>query len=551
MAAQVPSQSASTKAITVHGIVLTSSDSKPIEGAAVHLSAGNTGARTATTDQEGRFAFADVPPVFITASARKAGYLCDQWLRISPHPNCVRQIDPRGHDVEMTLTMLPEAVVTGRVLTQSGRPVSSIGVALFRKGIQDGRYVWNFAVAAKTGDDGAYRIGSLEPGSYLVRSAAMADVHTPFGRDYGYEATWFPGFSAQDRAQPIVLQAGVQKKADFSVKESLVLINLPYTWNLPDEEGAELYGMSGGAPNDQVRPMVVHPGHLLQVYAPEGHYTFSLCIDPPSPGGRRQPWSNGTIQPYCGSSEFNIEKYTMSAPTMHLQQPVSIPVHVRAKFGTQPHDDQATTGHSPPGVLFRLESPNSRSGKVLNWSSVQPEELAFTDVSPGTYIVRASGASGAYVASLTCDKLDLLRDPLVVGAGIPACAINASVRDDFALVKVGVSPQTIPVMTAAGVRLTAAAFIPLDEPLREAPGTTLPFGAPLMGVNLPPGRYLALISDSLLAWNEPDVRAHLMTLGKVVTLKPRQTQTVLLDWSSELHDPQSPLLMPQLGTLGP
>jgi hypothetical protein len=106
-------------------------------------------------------------------------------------------------------------------------------------------------------------------------------------------------------------------------------------------------------------------------------------------------------------------------------------------------------------------------------------------------------------------------------------------------------------MTAAGVRLTAAAFIPLDEPLQEAPGTTLPFGAPLMGVNLPPGRYLALISDSLLAWNEPDVRAHLMALGKVVTLKPRQTQTVLLDWSSELHDPHSPLMMPQIGSFGP
>jgi hypothetical protein len=39
-----------------------------------------------------------------------------------------------------------------------------------------------------------------------------------------------------------------------------------------------------------------------------------------------------------------------------------------------------------------------------------------------------------------------------------------------------------------------------------------------------------------------------MTMGKIITLKPGQFQTLLLDWSPELNGPVDPT--PRLGSLG-
>ena len=139
----------------------------------------------------------------------------------------------------------------------------------------------------------------------------------------------------------------------------------------------------------------------------------------------------------------------------------------------------------------------------------------------------------------------------MVKADIPACSVEAVLRDNFASVTVSVSPQTLPDMSLAGIYGSRVTFIPLSGPVQG-----IIFGGVFPRVRtmpalVPPGRYLALLSDGrTLAWREPDVQKHLMTLGKVVTLKPGETQSLILDWSSELDEPQTAHPSPWLGTLG-
>jgi len=550
VAAQVPSESASR--ITVRGVVLTSSDRQPIANAVVMLSRD----RRVLTDEQGRFAFTNIPSGSFGVSAQKDGFSCDPLLRVQPHPICYQTVNAQSGDVQLTLTLLPQAAVIGKIVTGPARPIANLAVGLLRRGIQDGRYVWTFDRQAKTDATGAYRIGGLEPGTYLLRTAAMASFGTGYGleatRDHGYEATWYPGVSTQEAAKPLVLAAGQQIHADLQIEQSFRLINLPYTWNLPHAEGDMLYGMSGGAPIDAIQPHPSHPGHLLQVYAPDGHYTFNLCIYPPSPGGNRQPWSDGTTKPYCGFSEFTIDEKTISAPTVPLEQPVTIPLHVRVELTAQQlHQSPGAIRPplAPAATTFSLAA-GIRQLTSLNWSSANPRsDLVFNEVQPGLYSLHTFGNTSSYVASLTCGKVNLLRDPLVVRADIPPCSIQAVLRDDFATLALGLLPHATSRASTAGVRQAQVLLIPLGYTIQRPARAFIIIGAERSKTTVVPGKYLAIVCDGReLAWREPDVQKHLMTLGKIITLKPGQLQTLLLDWSPELNAPVDPT--PRLGSLG-
>ncbi len=120
---------------------------------------------------------------------------------------------------------------------------------------------------------------------------------------------------------------------------------------------------------------------------------------------------------------------------------------------------------------------------------------------------------------------------------IPRRSVEAMVRDDFATVAVRLSPLAISRMNAAGVKQSEVFLIPLDN-VSQRPGSGVVAAGPQPSkIKIIPGRYLALLFDGRnLAWREPDVQKHLMTLGKVLSLKPGDLQTVVLDWMPELND---------------
>ncbi len=94
-------------------------------------------------------------------------------------------------------------------------------------------------------------------------------------------------------------------------------------------------------------------------------------------------------------------------------------------------------------------------------------------------------------------------------------------------------------------------FIPLSDTLKRMRVGSVSPGLQPPTISVPPRRYLAYLSDGrILAWREPDVQKQLMTLGKVVTVKPGESQTLTLDWPPELHDPRYAQPTPQLGTIG-
>jgi len=191
-----------------------------------------------------------------------------------------------------------------------------------------------------------------------------------------------------------------------------------------------------------------------------------------------------------------------------------------------------------PGIVFILNGGGERYGKRVAWNSKSGDaDVAFEAVSPGEYTLSALGEQDRYIASISCGDVNLLRDRLMVGGGVAPCSIEAVVRDDFASVTASLSPEAIVRMTAAGVKQSGVFLIPLDNVLQQPAIGTVLLNLGSLQMKVIPGRYLAFVSeDRNLAWYEPEVQRHLLASGRVVTLAPGESHTLILDWLPQLNE---------------
>jgi protocatechuate 3,4-dioxygenase beta subunit len=158
---------------TVSGVVLLDDGSQqPVRHARVTLrSLDGRGERTITTDDTGRFAFANLPAGAYNLSAAKAAYVTAFYG--SKHPG-------RGPGTPISLTndhpltdiklpMPRGGVVTGRLFDDFGAPVPNASVQLMQYRMQGGeRTLFPVATRATTDDRGIYRAYGLTPGPYVV-----------------------------------------------------------------------------------------------------------------------------------------------------------------------------------------------------------------------------------------------------------------------------------------------------------------------------------------------------------------------------------------------
>jgi Carboxypeptidase regulatory-like domain len=146
-----------------------------------------------------------------------------------------------GQEVNDALFRLVRAaVVTGRIVDESGEPMARVAVTALRKPSAEEREDYPSikkeqlmaSSAAATDDRGQYRIFGLKPGEYYVK-AAQSDYPASFGiggdddslnwsvrASLGnqYASVFYPGVIQVDQAQSIVLGPGEEVDADFAMR---------------------------------------------------------------------------------------------------------------------------------------------------------------------------------------------------------------------------------------------------------------------------------------------------------------------------------------------
>jgi hypothetical protein len=364
----------------------------------------------------------------IALMARKPGFLMDENSREGAAPNEAGQ--------EVTIQLVPEALVIGRVNLPTADGTDQLQVELYKRLIQDGREVWNSAGTVQTRSTGEFRFAELAAGTYKVFTHEEIDrdplTFNPRGQLYGYPPIYYPSSNDFATASAIRVTAGATVNVNLSPTRreyypvKLGVLNPPQGAGLQVEvwqQGHPGPGYSLGYDPDQ-RAIV---GML-----PDGNYTI-------------QATAFGPIA-LSGQINFNVKGSGVNGASLNLVPGGSIRVELKQEF---------TTGETASQIasmeLFEGEGKALPKGQevlrnvqvMLNPVGDFPgtggfgtrppgptdNSLLIENVRPGQYLMQARSSIG-YVAAVSSGGADLLRNPLVVPVGGTSSPIEITLRDD-------------------------------------------------------------------------------------------------------------------------
>jgi hypothetical protein len=126
--------------------------------------------RSTVTDDDGRFAFRDVPPGRFTLSSRKVPYIGGVYGVRRPGGAATALVVAAGQtESDLLIVLTRGAVVTGTIRGHDGEPAASTEVsAIAVTSAERPRAGARRSTTATTDERGVYRIFGLAPGRYLI-----------------------------------------------------------------------------------------------------------------------------------------------------------------------------------------------------------------------------------------------------------------------------------------------------------------------------------------------------------------------------------------------
>ena len=199
VAALVGQDNPTVKPATIEGIVTRAGTGEPLRDVRV-TATGVSGARSATTNEKGRFLIAELMPGVYNLDASATSFVRARKNRLILFSD--------QHLRGVTLLLTPAAVITGHVYDLSRRPLPSVLVEALRYQYRDGARVLVLAGAGHSDDRGEYRIFNLQPDAYYVRA-----VPSPTADQSDLAPLYYPGtVDPQDGVQ-ITAAPGAESSA--------------------------------------------------------------------------------------------------------------------------------------------------------------------------------------------------------------------------------------------------------------------------------------------------------------------------------------------------
>jgi hypothetical protein len=160
----------------VEGRVVNSMTREPIRKAQVTLELSqdaHDSSLVATTNEAGRFRFADIKPGRYELTAEKAGFLEGKYGRAKPEDQgLLLRVADADHLQGLTLVLFPGGTISGRVLDVDGDPVADNEVVLWSRDRRQGKISNSRSSVTNTNFAGEYRFDGLSAGTYFVSASA-------------------------------------------------------------------------------------------------------------------------------------------------------------------------------------------------------------------------------------------------------------------------------------------------------------------------------------------------------------------------------------------
>ena len=462
-------------------------------------------------------------------SARKPGFISDS--------NEGPQVVQTKPGQEITLLLVPEALIVGRVVLPSSDGATPIQLQLYKRQVQEGRAHWVSAGDTTARANGEFRFADLSPGMYKLFSLELLDQDPEtFQRGaqlYGYPPIYFPGAQSFAAATTIHLSAGKTFHADLApLRQPYYPVKVPVANAVPGAplsvnvlvQGHRGPGFSLGY-NDQDRS--------IEGMLPNGVYMLEATSYGPTPAS--------------GVVTISVRDAAAGGPPMILAANSSIPVNVRWELTSiDNRNSQTVTRGRGRYVNVRLEPAEDfgqqQGGFLRNPTNPKDDTLVIDGVAPGRYWVHLDPVLG-FPAAVSSGGVDLLHHPLVVSAGGTA-PIEITMRDDgatlegmiegasAALAGAGGSDAPVADNPVSGSFMPAFVYcIPVPDSTGRFAQTTVAQNGEFSLPNLSAGTYRILAfrrPQQELEYEDPEAMRAYDSKGVIVRLVPGQKEHVRL-----------------------
>ena len=475
-------------------------------------------------DRGARTWLAGVQGTSLWLMARKPGFLDD------PNGSARSEGSP---GTEMTISLMPEALIKGRVSVSATDAGGGASVQLFSRQVQEGMPRWIPVNSTQASSNGEFRFAELLPGLYKIGTTEFVDndpaESIPGGPFYGFPPVYYPGATNLAVAATIQLAAGQTVQADLSLtRQSYYPVRIPVT--NPDPNGAMNIAVSvQGHPGPGYSLGYNAEKHSIEGALPNGNYLVEAATF-------GQPSSTGTVTTTVAGAQ-------VEGPPMVLIPNSSIVLQVKEQFTST--DWNSTTSWNDGRRTFTLHGPRTylqaraepaddfeqHGGANIRPPTGPNDSLILDNLAPGRYWLRLSSSRG-YVAAATMGAVDLLHEPLTIAAG-SATAIEITMRDDSAEIEGTLTNATAQATMIQGTVSSSPQSWVYCVPLPDSPGQFQQFAVSSDGkFNSPaisPGTYRLLAFRSPqpnLPYRDAEAMRAYETKGQVVQLSAGQKTAV-------------------------
>jgi protocatechuate 3,4-dioxygenase beta subunit len=365
---RTPTDTTSSGPYSIAGVLVNAATDEPVRRATVEAlkDADSRAVASCVTDNEGRFALAGLAAAKYELTASKRGFRTAFYDEHDVFSSAI--VTGPDQDTEhLRFKLTPGGIVRGTVTGDDSEPVTNARVMLFQKPrLAAAGTRMNQVDATVTDDTGAYEIGDLAAGEYLL--AVMADpwyaVHegSPSKRnpalDVSYPVTYFDSTTEEGSATPLVLAGGSHEEANISlhaVPSLRVRVDAP---GRPERGGVSaslqqtVFGIPMGSEGQNIAGDGLHGAMEIAGIAP-GRYEL-IQGDPPRVIDLDLS-SSQQVDPNAGSATLTITGRVLMASGAPLQDDPTISLARmdggtgQPMYATQAHRGRFTIDAVPAG----------------------------------------------------------------------------------------------------------------------------------------------------------------------------------------------------------